>query len=37
MDTAAVRADRAERWDQLSDNQLIRLDWAARTWTWPAD
>ena len=37
VDTAAVRADRTERWDQLSDNQLIRVDWAARTWSWPAD
>jgi hypothetical protein len=37
VDTAAVRADRAERWDQLSDNQLIRVEWVARTWTWPAD
>jgi hypothetical protein len=37
VDTAAVRADRAERWDQLSDNQLIRIEWVARTWTWPAD
>ena len=37
VDTVAIRADRDERWDQLSDNQLIRLDWAARTWTWPAD
>ena len=37
VDTAAVRADRAERWDQLSDNQLIRVEWAARTWGWPAD
>ncbi len=37
VDTAAVRADRAERWDQLSDNQLIRMEWVARTWSWPAD
>ncbi|MEN9940293.1 MAG: hypothetical protein RIR61_1100 [Bacteroidota bacterium] len=37
VDTAAVRADRAERWDQLSNNQLIRIEWVARTWTWPAD
>lgn len=37
VDTAAVRADCAERWDQLSDNQLIRVEWVARTWTWPAD
>jgi hypothetical protein len=37
VDTAAVRADRAERWDQLSDNQLIRVEWVARTWSWPAD
>jgi hypothetical protein len=37
VDTVAVRADRAERWDQLSDNQLIRIEWAARTWSWPAD
>jgi len=37
VDTATVRADRAERWDQLSDNQLIRIEWVARTWTWPAD
>jgi len=37
VDTAAVRADRSERWDQLSDNQLIRIEWAARTWSWPAD
>jgi hypothetical protein len=37
VDTVAIRADRSERWDQLSDNQLIRLDWAARTWSWKAD
>ncbi|MEN9940490.1 MAG: hypothetical protein RIR61_1297, partial [Bacteroidota bacterium] len=37
VDTVAVRADRAERWDHLSDNQLIRIEWAARTWSWPAD
>ncbi|MEY3102020.1 MAG: hypothetical protein RL558_297 [Bacteroidota bacterium] len=37
VDTVAIRADTQERWDQLSDNQLLRLDWASARWSWPSD
>ncbi|MGA0248276.1 MAG: hypothetical protein ACO3NV_06580, partial [Schleiferiaceae bacterium] len=37
VDTAAILADTKERWDQLSQNQLIRLLWVAWKYEWPRD
>ncbi|NDA28482.1 MAG: hypothetical protein EBZ25_06580, partial [Flavobacteriia bacterium] len=37
VDTAAILADSKERWDQLSQNQLIRLLWVAWKHEWPRD
>ncbi len=37
VDTAAILADTKERWDQLSNNQLVRLLWVAWKYEWPRD
>ncbi len=37
IDTAAILGDHKERWNQLSEDQLIRLLWVAWKYDWPRD